>query len=33
MVVRTENYRDMEEDIATLIDVDEMFIYETMYDK
>ena len=32
MVVRTENYRDMEEDIATLMDVDEMFIYETMHD-
>ncbi len=32
MIVRTETYRDMEEDIATLMDVDEMFVYETMHD-
>ena len=25
MIVRTETYKDMEEDIATLMDVDEMF--------
>ncbi len=32
MVVRTETYKHMEEDIAALMDVDEMFIYETMHD-
>lgn len=32
MIVRTETYKDMEKDIATLMDVDEMFLYETMHD-
>lgn len=32
MIVRTETYKDMEEDIATLMDVDEMFLYEIMHD-
>ena len=32
MVIRTETYRDLEEDIATICDCVEEFIYEKIYD-
>lgn len=30
MVLRTETYRDLEEDLATIMDIDELFLYEKL---
>ena len=30
MIIRTETYRDLEEDLATIMDIDELFLYERL---
>ena len=30
MIIRTETYRDLEEDLATILDIDELFLYERL---
>lgn len=32
MILRTETYRDLEEDLATIMDIDELFLYEKLHE-